>query len=190
MQNKFLYGCLGVFVIGLIVLVAFSIYGVGVANKETRLAVAIKAKQTDNTSEFDNLFKKIAQVAEVTQGQKDALVEIFTGYAKARSPDKQGGTLATWIHESCPNIDTSTFNNLQNLISSSRDAWTMRQKELIDLNREHDVLLGVFPSNVVCSILGRQKIVVVVVTSSRTEKAFLSGRDDSTEVFKPVKTEK
>ena len=183
MQNKFMYGCLGVFVIGLIVSGFLLVYGVGVANKETRLAVAIKAKQTDNTSEFDNLFKKIAQVAEVTQGQKDALIEIFTGYAKARSPDKQGGTLATWIHESCPNVDTSTFNNLQNLIAASRDAWTMRQKELIDLNREHDVLLGVFPSNIVCSLLNRQKIDIVVVTSSRTEKAFATGKDDDTNVF-------
>jgi hypothetical protein len=183
MQSKFMYGCLGVGIIGCIITGFLLVYGVGVANKETRLAVAIKAKQTDNTNEMDGMWKKISQAAEVTQGQKDALIEIFTGYAKARSPDKQGGTLATWIHESCPNVDTSTFNNLQNLIVASRDSWTMRQKELIDLNREHDVLLGVFPSNIVCSLLGRQKIDIVVVTSSRTEKAFATGKDDDTSVF-------
>jgi len=190
MQNKFMYGCLGVFVIGLIVLVAFSIYGVGVANKETRLAVAIKAKMADNPQEMDNMWKKIAQFGEVSQAKRDALHDIFADVAKARSPDKQGGTLATWIHESYPTVDLATYDNLQNLIASSRDAWTMRQKELIDLNREHDVLLSVFPSNIVCSILGRQKIDIVVVTSSRTEKAFQSGKDDDVGVFPKKDTAK
>jgi hypothetical protein len=137
------------------------------------------------------MWKKISQVAQVTDAQKNALMEIFQGYAQARSGKSQGGALATWIHESCPTVDTSTFNNLQNIIAGSRDRWTERQKELIDLKREHDNIRTVFPSSVVCGIFGKTEIKITIVTSSRTDEAFTTGRDDDTNVFQtPKKAEK
>jgi len=71
----------------------------------------------------------------------------------------------------------------RNIIASSRDSWTMRQKELIDLSREHNKLLGLFPGSLVFSILGRKPIDITIVTSSKTEKAFETGKDDDTKVF-------
>jgi hypothetical protein len=59
----------------------------------------------------------------------------------------------------------------------------MRQKELIDLNREHDNVIDLFPSNMVCSTFGRQKITITVITSSKTEKIFETGKDDDVSVF-------
>ena len=164
--------------------IGLGIYTVSVLNGEVRLKNAIVAKQKDNTSEFDNMWKKISQSAQVTDAQKGALLEIFTGYAESRSAGKEGGSLANWIHEAVPNVDTSTFNNLQNLIASSRDSWTMRQKELVDLNREHDNTIDVFPSSMICSVFGREKIEITIVTSGRTEKTFETGKDDDVDVFK------
>jgi hypothetical protein len=174
---------LALIVLSIVFGIGVGIYTVGVLNGEVRLKNAIVAKQKDNTSEMDNMWKKISQVAQVTDAQKGALLEIFTGYAQARSAGKEGGSLANWIHEAVPNVDTSTFNNLQNLIAASRDRWTMRQKELIDLNREHDNVIDLFPSNIVCSMFGRQKITITVVTSVKTEKAFETGKDDDVSVF-------
>ena len=48
----------------------------------------------------------------------------------------------------------------------------MRQKELIDLKREHDLLLTRFPSNIFLAMLGKSKIDITVVTSTKTEKVF------------------
>jgi len=139
------------------------------------------AKQLDNHSEQDNMWKKISQVAQVTTAQKDALLEIFTAHAQARTTD--GGGLMKWIQESVPNVDTTTFNNLQNIITSARDSWTMRQKELIDLSREHNKLLQMFPSNIVCSILGKKPIEIQIVTSGKTKEAFATGEDNDVQVF-------
>jgi len=161
-------------------------YVIGVLNRETALRVTIEQKQKDNTSQFDNMWKKIAQVAQVTDAQKNALMEIFNGYAKARTGEGKSGSLATWIHESCPNVDTTTFNNLQNIITGSRDAFTMRQTELLDLNREHQKLIRTIPASFVCSIFGRRSIDIVIVTSSKTEESFKTGKDDDVSVF-PVK---
>lgn len=160
-------------------------------NKETRLRNQITAKQTDNTSEYDNLWKKLSQSAQVTDAQKEALREIIVGNAQARKSG--GGSLATVVHEAVPTVDTSTFNNLLNIVTSSRDAWTMRQKELIDLKREHDNIIDLFPSNLICMVLGRQKIDIKIVTSSRTGEAFKTGKDDDVDLFnrkKETKVEK
>ncbi len=180
-RSYVILGAIGImFVIGLCLLIFF----VSTMNAETRLRNAIKAKQTDNTSEFDNMWKKISQVAQVSEKHKDSLVEIFTEHAKARSGQASGGSLATWIKESVPNVDLKTFENLQNIITSSRDRWTMRQKELIDLKREHDNVLTVFPGSAVCSILGREEIKIQIVTSGKTDESFRTGKDDDVDLFK------
>lgn len=180
---KWLYAALGLVVLVIVIGAFVGVYVVSTLNKETGQANALNAKQRDNQSELDNTIKKISQTGQVTVAQKEALKEIIVGHAEARSAGKQGGSLANWIHEAVPNVDTSTFNNLQNLIAASRDRWTMQQKELLDLNREHDNTITMFPSSLVCSLFGRKKIDVTIVTSTRTVEAFKTGLDDDVNVF-------
>jgi hypothetical protein len=175
----------------LMVLIAFGVLAlicvfmfISISNREARLRNAINAKQKDNTSEFDNMWKKIQQVAEVPQAKMASLKDIFVSYAQARGANTSGGSLATWVKESVPNVSDTTFENLMNIITASRDSWTQRQKELIDLSREHNNMLTTFPSGAVCSILGRQPIDITIVTSTRTDKAFQTGKDDDVQLFK------
>ena len=172
-------------VLGLVLLVAavFGMMSMGYHNREIDLRTAIEAKQEDNVSEFDNMFKKIAQSAEVTTAAKDALKEIFTSHAQARGGIGEEGTVMKWLTESVPTADISTYKNLQNIITGSRDSWTMRQKELLDLSRAHNRLLNRFPSNLVLAMLGREAIEVKVVTSKKAKKAFVDGEDNDVSVF-------
>lgn len=189
-MNKWLIGGIGLAVFGGLLLVVLLIYGVSVSNGEARLRNQLKAKQTDNNSEYDNLWKKISQSAQVTDAQKQALVDIIVGNSKARA-GQGGGSLATMVHEAVPNVDTKTFENLQNIITGSRDSWTFRQKELLDLKREHDNMLSTFPSSMILGFLGREPIDVTIVTSGRTKDAFKTGADDDVDVFnKPKPVEK
>lgn len=160
-------------------------YVIGVKNDEVALRVLAEAKQTDNTSEFDNMWKKISQVAQVTDEQKNALKEIFVEHAQARTTEG-GGSLMKWVQESVPNVDLSVYKNLQNMIMASRDAWTMRQKELIDIKREHDKLLRTIPS---CWVLGGVKpLEIVVITSTKTTAVFKTGKDDDVNLFQKKET--
>jgi len=147
-------------------------------NREIRLRNAISAKQRDNQNEYDNLWKKISQAAQVSQAQKDALIEIFIAHARARGGVHSGDAVIKWLQESVPNVDTTTFNNLQNIIVGSRDSFTMRQKELLNLKREHDILFDSFPSGFILKALGKEKIEVTVITSTRAEQTFKAGKDD------------
>lgn len=163
-------------------------YTISVRNKDAKFRNLIGAKQKDNTSEFDNMWKKISQVAQVTDEAKNALQQIFTEHAKSRTTG--GGGLMKWVQESIPDIkpDSLPYKNLINIITGSRDAWTQRQKELLDIKREHDNLIDTVPSGWVLAMMGRdEKIDVTIITSSRTEKAFESGKDDDVDVFKRKK---
>jgi hypothetical protein len=177
-------------IVGIIVLILFVLGGsvIGTFNREVSLRTTIEQKQVDNRSEFDNLWKKISQVAQVTDAQKNAIKEILVGYADARSQGRDGnGSFINALHEAIPNLDLTTFNNLQNIIVGSRDGFTMRQKELLDLKREHDKLLRTFPSNIILSMFGRKPIDVMIVTSTKTEKTFETGKDDDVNVFPVAK---
>lgn len=165
----------------LAVLVICGIWWVGTSNTEIGLRNQLEAKQQDNKSEFDNMWKKISQVAEVSEQDRSSLEKIFVEHAQARTSDG-GGTLMKWVQESVPNVSSDTFTNLQNIITSSRDRWTMRQKEILDLKRVHDNLREMFPSSLVCG--GRPEIEVKIVTSSKTEKSFDTGTDDDVNLFK------
>ena len=174
-------------IIGAVALAAVVIIGlmyVSYSNAERRLRNQITAKQTDNTSELDNVQKKISQIVQVSDIQMAALKDIIVGNAQARA--QGAGSLATLVKEAVPNLDTTitTFNNIINIITGSRDAWTMRQKELLDLKREHDNMIDTFPSSLIVG--GRGKIDVVIVTSGRVKENFRTGEDNDIDL-KPKK---
>lgn len=152
---------------------------VSLSNQEISLRSTIESKQRDNTSEFDNMWKKISQVTQVSDKQKQALEDILKGYAEARTPDSSGA-LMQWVQESVPNVDVTVYQQLLNTITSSRDAWTMRQKELISLNNSHTILIKTFPGSMF--LHNRKPIDITIVTSSRTDEAFKSGKDDSVDL--------
>lgn len=173
-----LLGIVGAFGLALIVIVSSLI---GQFNDAAKLRNQYEAKVVDNSSEFDNMKKKISQVVQVSDVQYDKLKEILVSYADARST-KSDNVMMNWIKESVPNIDTSTYKTIINIITGSRDSWTMRQKELIDISREYNQRLSVFPGNFILPMFGFQKIVPKVITSSATEKAFETGKDDDVKI--------
>lgn len=169
---------------GLLLAVIAVIWGIGVRNEANRLREGITAKEQANTTVFDNMWKKISQSAQVTDAQKDALKEIFIGYAEARSGGGGGseGSFINAVHEAVPQVDVSVFRNLQNIIVGARDEWTGNQIALVDMGREYNTLLTTFPANMLLGALGFQRIDVKLVTSSRTTEAFKTGKDDDTDL--------
>lgn len=137
-------------------------------------------KIKDNQSEFDNMFKKIGQSMQVTKAQQDSIKEIIVANATARTTS--GGELIKMVTESIPNIDTKTFQNLQNIIVGSRDSFSFRQKELIGIAEEYNKNLSVFPRNIILGMLGFKKLDPLVITSSHTKEVFSSGEDNEVEL--------
>jgi len=173
--------------VGALFLIIVAISTMGVLNTEADRRVLIENKQKDNENEFDNMWKKIAQTAQVPEAQKNALKEIIIGNAQARAQGQggNGGALATWIHEAVPNVDgiSQTYQTLMNIIVSSQDGFTFRQKELLALNTAHNQPFRHVIAGTVLKMFGRTETTVVIVTSTKTENAFKSGKNDDIQVF-------
>ena len=151
--------------------------GVSVYNTHIDLKNQIEAKQKANETIFDNTWKKINQTVQVSDKYKDGLKEVLLAYTSGRSKgDSQ--LLMDWTKEAVPTFDSSIYKQINNVITSSRDDFTKNQEILIDLSRQHQQFIQKFPNNVFCVILGIKEIEIKVVTSSKTEEAFNTGKED------------
>lgn len=167
------------------------IWGVSVSNKEQSLRNLVEAKQLDNTNEFDKMKKTLTQICQLTDAQTQMLIDVIVGNAEARSKGMAGGGALfsmKSVQEVVPNVDTTIITKIYNQVVASREAWGMRQKELVDLNRAHTDVVTLVPSNFVCMILGRKVINITVVTSSETKEAFRTGVDDNTDLGLPKRS--
>ena len=175
------YTLIGILV--LVILFGFGIFskGVGLYNQEINLKKKIEAKQDENKAIFDNTWKKIKQATNVTDKYKEGFAEVLKAYTSGREVESEQ-LLVNWTKEAVPNFDSSLYKQLMNIIVSSRDDFTLNQKQLIDLNREHDVLLETFPNNLFYHFLGAKKINITVVTSTKSEEAFETGKEDNIEL--------
>ena len=166
-----------------LVIIGMGIIGKGISlyNQEISLKNQIEAKQQENTANFDNMWKKIKQTAQVSDKYKDGLKEVLSSYTSGRKKESDQ-LLMDWTKEAVPTFDSSIYKQLMNIITASRDDFNLNQKELIDLSRQHDVLIETFPNNIYYRIMGVDKIDIKVVTSTKTEKTFETGKDDDIEL--------
>lgn len=183
-MKKTFISLIGFIGVGILTTIIFLIIVANFHNREVILRNTITAKQTDNKNQMDAMWKTIEQSGQVALKDRESLSAIFKDYAAART-GSDSKAVFNWIKEAVPNVqvNSDTFKNLMNIIVSQRDGFKFRQTELLDLGREHDNLIMKFPGNIFASILGRKHIDLVIVTSTRTENAFKSGKDDDVNVF-------
>jgi len=186
-MSKGMMAAIGCSTVGLLGIIICVVYVVGTLNQEARVRVTITAKIKDNESEFDNMWKKIAQIAQVPEAKKNALKDIFVSHADARGKGQGGGAMMLWVKESVPNADLKVYDKLMNIINSSRDAWTMRQKELIDLKRAHDQMFETIPSSFIVSSRESLRPEITVITSTKSKEAMATGKDDDVDLFGKTK---
>lgn len=169
---------IGIFVL----LVIFSF--IGTINSYSRLEVRAEAVQTDNQNVLDNTRKAIREAASVSDKEVEALTEIITGYAESRGPNPDGGdgnvVSIGMVTEAVPGVTSvETLKRLQNIVVAGRKEWQVSQTRLIEVKRQADEKLAVFPSNVILGMMGKQKIEITVITSSETKDNFATGEDNN-----------
>jgi hypothetical protein len=168
---------LAILACGFIGTIVFGLTVLSWHNTASSLRNSYEMKVVANSSELDNLWKKIKQSAQVPEQKKEAFKEIFNSYASSRSTGGENQTM-TWIKESVPNVDLKVYDQLMNIITGSRDTWTMKQTELVSIAEQYNALLVSQPKGFFLSVFGHQKIDPKVITSERTEQTFSTGKDD------------
>lgn len=178
-------GCGGLLLIALI----FGVIGVmmyfSASNDEISLRNQIVAQQKVNEVSFDNTWKIIAQKCEIKDDYKESFRQIHTELMQGRHYEA-GGTFMKWIKEANPKFDVSLWKDLMNTVSGERKTFERNQNKLLDLQRQHNDLLTKAPSS--WFVGSRPRIDVKIVTSTKTEKTFESGKEDDIQL-RPQKTE-
>lgn len=166
--------------------VIFSTY-FSYSNKEITLRNTLKAQQSAVQVVFDNTWKIIQQTAEVSDQYKGAFVDIYPKIMEGRygDPKDRKGTLLSFITESNPQFESRLYEKVAVAIEAQRTIFTNEQKVLIDMKREHDNLRQIFPGSMFLS--GRTEFVIKLVTSSKTEKSFETGKDDDVGLYSKEK---
>lgn len=146
-------------------------------NEEISLKQKIEAQQLATKTEFDNMKKKILQNNQVSDKYKNALIEVLTAYTEGRQVEGEQ-LMMKWSNEAVPTLSPDLYKQLCNIITSSRDKFTIEQKQLLDMQREYNILIQRFPNNIIFSMAGKEPIEVVIITSTSTENAYSTGKED------------
>ncbi len=170
-MNKAL--AVGGVILGVVLLIG--LYWMSTVRAEVQLRNQVEAQQDTNKASHDTMWKILTDKAGVTNEYKVAFEKIYPQLIGSRYQDRHN-LLMQFVKESNPTFDTSLFKDLMVSIEAERKMFLREQKKLRDLKRQHDTLLDQPPSS--WFLAGRAHIDVTIVTSTATEEAFESGKDD------------
>jgi len=175
----------GLAVGGIVILVGLMIafWWFGTSNHEIDIRNQAVAQQKANEAVFDKTWKSISQIAQLPMEYASKFKEIYHDIMSERyQGDAKGAPLMKWIQEQNPQFSTTLYERVADAVESNRAEFLMVQKRLIDIKREHDNIRMKFPSSIVVG--GRPALEIKIVTSTKTEKAFGTGKDDDVDLFK------
>lgn len=149
--------------------------GIGIYNSFTGQERGIVAQYDQNRNNYDNMFKKFQEVAQVPAMYADDLKKVYDSAIQGRYGKDGSKAVFQFIKEQNPTIDKEMYTRLQQVIESGRNSFEADQKTLLDKKRVYETDVATFPNLIVAAIAGFPKIDMskyTIVTSDSTEDAF------------------
>lgn len=166
-------------IIGLGVVVGLGMY-FSYNNTEVELRKQAEAQKGKVEGTYDKMWKVLQQKAQVSNEYKDAFAEIYPQLIEGRY--SQGdGSLMKWITEANPNFDVSLYKDLMTSIEVLRTEFQKSQERMIDIIREHEVLLNTYPSK--WFISNKTPIEYTIISSTVSKQVMETGLDDNIKLF-------
>jgi hypothetical protein len=161
------------------------------------------------SAKFDEMFKSIAQIAQVPtammETSKEAFKEIYQPLIEGRYQNKDGeqkDVLMSWVQESNPTFDmsasTELYSKVQTVIEVKRTEFFNEQKKLIAYHQAHTVFCSTFV-NKNFFMMGDRLIdrckgevdaddedyvfCVQIIKSANTDNTYRTGQENDISVF-------
>ena len=128
----------------------------------------------------DKMFKILQQKAGVTKEYRASFDSIYTHIIAGRYQNDQGA-LMKWIKESNPEFDSSLYRDLMASIESERTEFLKAQTRILDISREHEVLIKTIPGR--WFLGGREPIEYEPISSTYSKEVMKTKVDDKTDLF-------
>ena len=167
------------------VILAIGIFGVvgmyfSYNNTDAKLRAQAEAQLGKVEGVHDKMWKVLQQKAQVSNEYKNAFSEIYPDLIEGRY--SQGdGSLMKWITEANPTFDTSLYKDLMLSIELLRTEFQKSQERMLDIIREHNVLLTTVPSKWFVS--NTERIEYTIISSTRSKTVMTTGLDDDISLF-------
>lgn len=160
----------------------FSIVGMCFSynNTDAKLRAQAEAQLGKVEGVYDKMWKVLQQKAQVSNEYKNAFSEIYPDLIEGRY--SQGdGSLMKWITEANPTFDISLYKDLMLSIELLRTEFQKSQERMLDIIREHNVLLTTVPSK--WFISNTERIEYTIISSIRSKTVMTTGLDDDISLF-------
>lgn len=174
-------------IIGLCVAVIFAIgvfsfVGMYVSynNTDAKLRAQAEAQRGKIEGVHDKMWKTLQQKAQVTNEYKNAFSEIYPSLIEGRYSHGDGA-LMKWITEANPAFDTSLYKDLMFSIELLRTEFQKSQERMLDIIREHQVLLSTVPSK--WFVTNTDVIEYIVISSIKSKVLMETGIEDDVKLF-------
>jgi hypothetical protein len=150
-------------------------------NAHQRLLADIKAQEQKIESNYDKMFKTIAQQAQVTQNYFTEFKEIYKGIMVGRYGDGGSKAMWQWLKEANPQAPSNLHIKLMNTIEASRMSFDREQQRLANMSAEDKKLFTTKPAKWFTSGEPRK---VKIISSTKAKEVMKTGVDDDIDVFK------
>ncbi len=147
----------------------------------------IKAQYKQNQNNYDNMWKKFKEMAQVPEMYVEDLKKVYDGAIKARYGENGSQAAIQLIKEHNPNFSDALYVKLSSAIESGRNGFEADQKQLIDKKRQYEVLLGGTKALFVGFWFGFPRIDLDqydIVTSDATQDVFKEKKSDEIDLRK------
>ncbi len=186
---------IGFSILGVAVLLAVVFLGTALSYRSdcVRLENRVVAQYKQNQNNYDNMWKKFKEMAQVPEQYVEDMKKIWGDTMKGRYGEQGSQAVFQFIREHNPQLDAAVYTRLQAAIEAGRNGFAADQQQLIDIKREYATLLQGNTALFVGWMFGFPKIDLDkydIVTSDQTEDAFKKKKADEVDIFNRKPAEK
>lgn len=172
-------------VVGLLVMSYISAYNTG-----NQLEKALQATYTNNENILAQYGQKVAEATQVPDMARDDIVKVAREAMQGRYGAEGSKAVFQMITEQNPSVDPMLYRQIQQIIEGGRTEFQNAQTRMIDQKRVYETALGSFWQGMWLRIAGYPKVNLAdfkVISTSRAEKAFETGKEDAPIQLRPAK---
>jgi hypothetical protein len=155
------------------------------SNREIQYRNAFIQKYSERTAFYDKLWKTLSQKSQIAL-RNDSSFRQNVNIIMSGRKDAQG-IFMKWITESNPNANfnevSALYKDLSRSVEAQREGFFVQEKYLQDIVQSHSNHIQELPGSFYNFFFGRKKLEYSPITSTITENAIKSGKDDNVKLF-------